>query len=497
LFCADWIFIVALFWYISPGLILLAAALANLLLDLVLSDEGAARWSSIVASAAAAASFVLVLVLGNRETRIASVLQYDAFTGYTWALIAGSLCLISVLSISYIRRQSQEVALFYAMLMFFGIAAYLLVASVNTIMLLLALDFLSIVSYVLTGFLHYDQRSTEAALKYLIYGAAVSALMAYGLAWMYGLTGTTDYAATSQALSGGIRAWTSSIILPNRPLLPVLVFVLGGLAFKVAAAPFHHWAPDAYEGAPAPVTAALAIIPKVAGLAAIVRITYTMLPETMALGAVWRWPLMTFLAVAALFFGNLAGLWQSNIKRLMAYSGIAQIGYALIGVAIASELGLRALLLYMSAYVFAEIGVFGAITVVSGQTGLDEIVDYRSLHRRAPALAFILIISLLSLGGVPGTGGFMGKLLIFSAVLEEEEIGLLVVAGLSTVVSLAYYWKIIRAAFLHSDHALQPVHMPRTALVVSIIAAAGVFIVGIYPNALMAWIAPAVHVFFP
>jgi proton-translocating NADH-quinone oxidoreductase chain N len=483
--------------HLLPGLILLGAALLILAMDLLVRKEAVYHWAAALALAAVAGNGLVTLALDPEPARVFSVLHFDAFTIYAWTLTSGTLALIVMMSISYVRRQTQEPALFYAGLLFFGLAAQLVAASINTIMLLLAIDFLSIVSYLLTGFLHYDQRSTEAAIKYLIYGAAVTALMAYGLSWLYGLTGTTDYLATSRALSGGIRSWTSALILPSRPLLPVLVFILAGLAFKIAAAPFHQWAPDAYEGAPVPVAAALSVVPKVAGLAAIVRITYMMLPTDMPLGVSWRWPLMTFLAVAAMLFGNLAGLWQRNIKRLMAYSSIAQIGYALLGVAIGSEAGLQALLLFLVTYTLAELGAFGVITVVSERTGLDQIADYRGLYRRSPALAVVLIFSLLSLGSVPVTAGFVGKLLIFSAVLEADRIWLMVIAGLNTVIAIAYYWKVIRAVFVQSDRGLAEVKPSWTASVVAGIASVGLLLLGIYPRFLLAWLKPVVQVFFP
>jgi NADH-quinone oxidoreductase subunit N len=468
-----------------------------LILDLVMRKdrERAAAYAAALALVGVIAAFALCLVKEGPEAQVLSVLMCDAFTTFFWRLILVSLALTILLSASYIQHRTPEPALFYASLMFFGLGALLLSATVNTVMFLLAVDFLSLVAYTLTGFGHYDKRSTEAAIKYLIYGSAVSAMMAYALSWLYGVTRTTDFAMTAQALAGN-WAWSPAEVVEPRVLLPVLIFLLAGLAFKVGTAPFHQWAPDAFEGAPTPVTAALAVIPKIAGFAAMVRFTMVMFPASSDLGQVWRWPLMGFLAIAAMFVGNLSGLWQSNIKRFMAYSGIAQVGYGLLGVAVASQESLRAVLVYLTTYAFAEIGAFAAIAVVSEREGLDEIVDYRGLYRRAPALAAALILTLLSLFGMPGTAGFMSKLLLFSSMLDWEHAWLLILAAINTVISMAYYWKVMRAAFIQSDQGLAPIELPRASAVVLVITVGGVLALGVFPNFLLDWVEPAVQVFF-
>ncbi|MGC9469804.1 MAG: NADH-quinone oxidoreductase subunit N [Anaerolineae bacterium] len=482
--------------YLLPPLCLLVGALIILIWDAVRAGTAMHRWAWWGALVTALAGLGTTFLLdGESSTRILAVLTYDGFTAYMWRLILVTLILVIMLGESYIRRHIQEAGLFYAILLIFAFGALLLAACVNTVMLLLAVDLLSILGYVLTGFLHYDKRSTEAATKYLVYGSAVSAVMAFGLAWLYGLTGTTDYVGTSQALSGA-WAWSSTVEIAPSALLPVLIFVLAGFSFKIGTAPFHQWVPDAFEGAPSPVTAALAIIPKTAGFAALARVTMVMLPDTLELGALWRWPLIAFLAAAAMLIGNLAGLWQENIKRLIAYSGIAQVGYALLGLAIASEFGLTALLFYLTAYALAEVGVFAAITVMSDQVGLDMIVDYRGLYHRAPALAAVLLVSVLSLFGMPGTGGFMAKLWLFTSVLERGRIGLLVVAALNSVLSVAYYWKVIQTTFMHSDHGLEPVTIPLAPRIVLFLSMAGILALGIYPNVVFRWTADAVQVFF-
>ncbi len=379
--------------------------------------------------------------------------------------------------------------------MLFGLGALLLAATTNTVMLLLAVDFLSLVGYILTGFLHYDKRSTEAAIKYLVYGSAVSAVMAFGLSWLYGLTGTTDYVMTAEVFAGRFT-WSGGQVIPPASLVPILVFVLAGFSFKIGAAPFHQWLPDAFEGAPAPVASALAVVPKLAGFAALVRVTLVVLPVGTTLGELWRWPLVAFLAVMAMFAGNLAGLAQTNIKRLMAYSGIAQVGYALVGVATATDRGLSALLLYLTAYTVAELGVFAAITVMSDKVGVEEVEDYRGLYHRAPLLAAALLLGVLSLFGMPGTGGFMGKLWLLMAGLEDGRFTILVIMTINGLISFAYYWKVIRTTFVHTDRSLAPVSVPAASGAVLVASAVAIVGIGLYPNLVLQWAEAAIQVFF-
>lgn len=482
-------------WYLLPGLSLLVSALLVLVLDLVLDRARSARWACWVALAGTAGALAATLALGETESvPVLNVAVFDGFTRYVWALVLVALAMVLLLSESYIRQQSGEPAVFYSGVLFFGFGALLLAASANTIMLLLTVDLLSLVGYMLTGYFHTDKRSTEAAIKYLVYGSAVSAVMALGLSWLYGLTGTTDYGLTARALSGA-WVWSPVQAVSPRSLIPVLIFILAGFAFKIGSAPFHQWLPDAFEGAPVPVTAALAIVPKVAGFAALVRVTMVMLPDYIALGAIWRSPLLAFLAVGAMLFGNLTGLWQTNIKRLMAYSGISQVGYALIGVTVATQQSLSAVLVYLAVYTLAELGTFAVIAVVSHQTGLEMILDYDGLHQRAPILAVVLLVCVLSLFGMPGTAGFMGKLRLFTAVFEAGQVWLLVVAAVNSVISLAYYWKVMRAAFILPGHGLPPIGIPVASLIVLVFAVLSVLVLGIYPNLVLDWADAAVRVF--
>ncbi len=496
-------------WYLVPALCLVGGALVILLVDLILLRP---RLTSELVGWLAVASVVLAVALSfvseprallvacpecsatlRPSVTILAVLTYDAFTAFVWRLILVSLGLILLISRAYVRRLGLEPGLFYASLLLFGFGAMVLAATSNIVMLLLAVDFVSIVGYLLTGFLHNDRRSTEGAIKYLVYGSVLSATMAFGLSWLYGLTGTADYASVAQALVSRDVASTA--------WLPMLAFILAGFAFKIGAAPFHQWAPDALEGAPTPAAAALAVVSKVAGVAALVRLTTVMLPAHLELGLWWRWPMVAVLAIIAMCVGNLGGMWQTGMKRLIAYSGIAQVGYALTCVALANQRSMSALLVYLTAYALAELGVFTAIVVVAahearivpdmawsgGEEGAGTIADYRGLYHRSPVLAVLLIVSVLSLFGMPGTGGFIGKLGLLSALLEARRVGLLVLTALNTVVSMVYYWRIVRVTFVETDHEAPSVPVPLVTLAVAGLVLLVVLAIGIYPAPLVRW----------
>jgi len=314
-------------------------------------------------------------------------------------------------------------------------------------------------------------------------------VMLYGMSWIYGVTGSTDLSAIAAALGESESAL--------RPVvLPALILMMAGLAFQVAAVPFHQWAPDVYEGAPTPVTAFLSVGPMLAGFALLVRVLLTALPAGLGNLAVdWRVLLMA-LAVLTMTTGNLVALWQQNIKRLLAYSSIAQAGYILIGLVAASPRGVVAALLYLIAYALSNLGALAAVIAFSNQAGSDDIEDYAGLSKRAPALALALMICLLSLGGVPPTAGFMGKLYLLSAAIEKGLLWLAVVGVINSVISLAYYWKIIHALYVAPAQTEEPVRTSSTLAAALGMTVAGVLIIGIFPGPILALIQVAAQTFF-
>jgi NADH-quinone oxidoreductase subunit N len=476
-------------WLLSPELALLLAGLLILGLDAIHPRQEEKRWPPYVALAGLIGALTATITLWGCNTRVLFVLSCDPFALMVKTVALVAVGIVVLTSDVYIRTRSRYQGEFYALLLFAALTICLLGGATNLIMIFLAFDFLSITSYILTGYLRDDRRSIEAAIKYLLYGAALSAVMLYGMAWFYGLTGSTDL--------DGIAAAIGETERTLRPIiLPALIFVVAGFAFKIGAVPFHQWAPDAYEGAPTPITAFLSIGPKIGGFAIIVRVMLTALPLDLENLAVdWQTVWMA-LAALTMTVGNLVALWQENIKRLLAYSSIAQAGYILIGVVAASPRGVTAVLLYLIAYALANLGAFAAVIAFSNRTGSDVIRDYAGLNRRAPALALALIVCLLSLVGIPPTAGFIGKLYLFSAAMEEGLLWLAIVGVINSVISLAYYWRVIRALYIapaQTEERLTTSPALAAALGVTV---AGVLGVGAFPGPLLALIQTVAQTFF-
>ncbi len=442
-----------------PELVLTIAALVVLGLDMIWSDSNGRKrvlqWVALVGVLAMLIVTVLIWPLastggipivfstgkdfGGDQTPMMALdnlaLFFKLFTGIV-------LTLVLLSAGEYVRAHTRFRGEFYALLMFAGLAMMLASAATNLLMIYLSIEFLSIISYLLTGYLRDDERSTEGAVKYFVYGATASAVMLYGFSLLYGATGTIDLAGIAVAL-------TTGALSTHWLVFPALIMALAGLGFKIALVPFHQWAPDAYEGAPTPVTAFLSVGPKAAGFAVLMRFLLTALP-----GFQLDWmAVLAGMAIVTMTLGNLVALWQSNIKRLLAYSSIAQAGYMLIGLAaLAPEAhswttGLNALLLYLFAYLFTNLGAFAVVIAVENRTGSAQIDAFAGLIKRNPFLAVTMFIFLLSLIGIPPTAGFMGKLFVFGAAIQRQMIVLAVVAIINSVISVYYYYAIMRQMF--------------------------------------------------
>jgi NADH-quinone oxidoreductase subunit N len=312
----------------------------------------------------------------------------------------------------------------------------------------LALEFVSLTSYVLSGFMRHSRRASEASLKYLIYGGVASGTMIYGMSWVFGLAGSLDFRAIHTALMAGEGA--------SLPLYVALLLTLAGLGYKVAAFPFHMWAPDVYQGAPIPVTAFLAVGSKAAGFALMIRFFFTAMAQSAGAGvyqlvggADWS-QLILVLSILTMTFGNLAAITQQgNVKRLLAYSSIAHAGYVMMGFAVLTDDGVRAMLFYLTVYYLMNLGAFLVVMMVANSTGREDLAGYRGLAWRGGAVpAVAMAIFLFSLTGIPPFAGFVGKFYLFAAVVEKQLYLLAIIGVLNSVVSLVYYARIVKTMFL-------------------------------------------------
>jgi NADH-quinone oxidoreductase subunit N len=347
----------------------------------------------------------------------------------------------------------------------------------DLITLFVGLETMSVPLYVLAGFLRRQPRSPEAALKYLLLGAFSTGFLAYGFSLLYGLTGTLKLAEMAGALAA---------VPPNSPmLLLALVTVAAGLLFKVGAAPFHMWIPDAYEGAPTPITAFLSVASKAAAFALLVRL---LLGPLAPLRDTWQ-PIAAGAAVLSLTIGNLAALTQTSVKRMLAYSSISHAGYILLGVLAGNDLGYRAALLYTAIYAAMNLGAFLILAVLRrGESPGEHLEDLRGLAARHPWHALLMLLFLLSLAGIPPTGGFIAKYFIFAALIEARKYALAVAGALYVAVSLYYYFRIAREMYAGTEQPPAPLALSagtRLALVSTAILTIGS---GVFPEPLIRWV---------
>lgn len=436
--------------------VLTGALFSNIVVALSRAEGGALPFLPVDGVPAATAFF------GN------IVLDGLSVTFRTIALI-GAL-LVTFLAIRYAQRFRNGPE-FYALLLFATMAATLLCSAGDLVMLYLAFEFLSITSYILVCYLKFQPRSTEAGLKYLLYGAIAAAVMLYGFSLLYGVTGTTSLygaAAIGQDLPArsGLAEIVPQLAAGNGygPLfLVATLFVLVGLGFKTATAPFHQWAPDVYDGSPLPVMAWLTVTSTTAGFAVFLRVFATVLPAQYWVAGI------TLLSALTMTLGNVSALNQTSIKRMMAYSGIAHAGYSLMALAAIGQLQLfdrplsenpwvqYGLAIYLATYVFMNVGVLAIITAVYERTRSHLIEDYRGLAVRSPWLAYLMLFFLLSLAGLPPTAGFLGKFILFGAGVSSGLIWLAVLAFVNSVVSVGYYWQVIKVMFLRSTDEVEPI----------------------------------------
>ncbi|MFH1277142.1 MAG: NADH-quinone oxidoreductase subunit N [Candidatus Eisenbacteria bacterium] len=361
----------------------------------------------------------------------------------------------------YRELRGPRYAEFVTLVLTTALGMILLASASNLIMIYLALEMVSLPSYLLAGFLRRDRMASEAALKYAVYGAAASGAMLYGFSFLYGMTGSIDLSV--------IRETLLTLELSKVHLLVPVVFVVAGFGYKIAAVPFHMWAPDVYEGSATPVTAFFSVAPKAAGLAVLIRFFQSALSERVGSGFVsvgpMDWPfLLGILSAVTMTLGNLAAIWQDNLKRLFAYSSIAHAGYMLMGAVVMNESGNQAILFYLAVYAIMNLGAFLVVIALSVDGRRETFADIRGLGWKAPFLGAAMVVFLLSLTGIPPTAGFVGKLYIFKAVIEKQIYWLAIVGALNSVVSLYYYARIMKTMFIDTPDESDPRPLPNFSL---------------------------------
>ncbi|MBN2231290.1 MAG: NADH-quinone oxidoreductase subunit N, partial [Deltaproteobacteria bacterium] len=395
-----------------PEIILAATAILVIVLDLFVRSSAVVRYTSIAGLAAAAG--VAIAMWDGGGSAFGGMLAADNFALFFKVFLAGTAIIVILASADYAEKFSRFKGEYYALILLSTLGMTLMAATTSLIAIYVSLELASLALYVLAGFLR-DRASAEASLKYLLLGAAASAILLYGSALVFGVTGTMDLGGIATA----IGTLSLAGVADNPALLAGIVLLIAGFGFKVAAVPFHLWVPDVYEGAPTTVSAYLSVASKAAGFAVLLRIFATAFGTPGWLSETWGL-IFAILAAAGMIAGNTGAIPQTNIKRMLGYSGIAQAGYLLVGLATlgyASSLattGQSGVLFFLSAYALSNLGAFTAIIIISKGVGSDLIADYAGLGRRSPLLALALTLCLISLTGIPPAVGFMGKFYIFS-----------------------------------------------------------------------------------
>jgi NADH-quinone oxidoreductase subunit N len=418
-----------------PELFLAAAGLALLMLGVFRKSEstGLVGWLAIAAMVVAA-----FLVLGLDSGAVAvfnGLFVTDGFAVFTKVMVLGGSAVSLVMALSWLNTEAMKRYEFSVLILFATLGMMMMISANDLMSLYLGLELQSLALYVVAAFNRDNSRSTEAGLKYFILGSVASGLLLYGASLVYGFTGTTNFVLLAEVLAAGE---------PSIGVIVGLVFVIAGLAFKVSAVPFHMWTPDVYEGAPTPVTAFFAVAPKVAAVALFVR---TLIGPFGDLIDAWQ-QVIVVIAILSMLVGSFAAIGQSNIKRLMAYSSIGHMGYALIGLAVGTEEGIRGVLIYLAIYIVMSAGTF-AVILSMRQKGraVESISDLSGLSKTSPGMAAALTIFMFSMAGIPPLAGFFSKLYIFLAAIQEGFYVTAVIGVLASVVAAYYYLRIIKVMY--------------------------------------------------
>ncbi len=473
----------------SPVLILLLFAVIVLVVDIAatrvrlsgrpprpVSEPVYVPWLPLVAVVGLALSLLAAIFVLPAEGKgyFGGMIAVDSFARFFAIVVCLAVGLVALSAVDYFKSH-RNAGEFYALLLLSAVAVMLVASSTNLIMIFLSLEFLTLTTAVLVCYLYDNQKSTEAAIKFFLFSVLSAAVLLYGLSFLFGLTGRLDLPGIATGLGSlpevSLR-WGGSA---------ALIFILAGLGFKIAAVPFHQWAPDAYEGAPTPVTAFMSVASKAAGFAILARLLLTVFDATSI-----NWTAaLAVLSLLTMTLGNLVAIVQKDMKRLFAYSSIANMGYVLIGLAAVGPQrdGLAAVLLYIFAYIFTNLGAFAIIMVMERSTGTTAIAEYAGLARRSPALAIGMVVFMLSLIGFPSTAGFIGKFFVFAAAVNNNYLWLALAGVINSVISVYYYFNIVRLMFFEQQgDATRAVVQTGLLQGVWIASVAMTFVIGLYPQ---------------
>ena len=467
-----------------PELILAAFAVVVILLDLFVQRKGVLAIVSLI-GIVVSAGFTLAMWGGTDQAIFNNRLAVDSFALFFKLLFLGIAALVILASQDYASKMARFQGEYYALILLATLGMMLMAAATELISIYIALELASISLYALVGFLK-DPKSSEASLKYLLLGAIASAVMLYGMALVFGFTGKTQLGE----VAGAIQSMSLQNALDSPALIAGIVLLIAGFGFKIAAVPFHMWVPDVYEGAPTPITAYLSVGSKAAGFALILRVFYSTFVFPGWLSLDWGM-LFAILAAISMTLGNILAIPQTNIKRMLGYSSIAQAGYLMVGLATmgmsptTDVLGRSGILFFLASYAVTNLGAFIAIIAISNKIDSDLIQDFSGMGKRAPVLAATLSLCLISLIGMPPAAGFMAKFYIFSGAVQHGLLWLVIVAVINSVISAYYYLRVAKVMWFGESAAEEKVPSSGALRFALGFSCLGVMVLGIIPAFMM------------
>ncbi|HUT96901.1 MAG TPA: NADH-quinone oxidoreductase subunit N, partial [Dehalococcoidales bacterium] len=484
-----------------PELTLLVTAVVVILLDLFLKQKWVLAAISI-AGIAVSAGFAVAMWGGDSESIFFGMMAVDNFAIFFKLLFLVIAALVILASTDYVSKLSRFRGEYYALVLISALGMMLMAAATELISIYISLELTSISLYILVGFLK-DPRSTESALKYLLLGAVASAVLLFGMALIFGFTGQTQLGDIAAA----IQSMSLSGVMSSPGLIAGIVLIIAGFGFKIAAVPFHMWVPDVYEGAPTPVTAYLSVASKAAGFAILLRVFFSAFSFPTWLSLDWGM-VFAILAAVGMTVGNIVALTQTNIKRMLGYSSIAQAGYLMVGLATVGFVspilsdnsvfaGQSGLLFFLASYALTNLGAFTAIIAISGKVDSDLIKDYTGMGKRAPLLALALSLCLISLIGMPPAAGFMAKFYIFSGAAQHGLLWLVIIAVINSVISAYYYLRVVKVMWTGQPASETRVPSSIALRVALALSCLGVLALGIVPGFVMKLAEMAAKIFVP
>ena len=467
---------------IVPALMLALFGCAILLFDfLIFPDPRQRKWLLIfVVLAEGFTGFGLIRqmhwIAGSGspiEAFNGSIIVDDFSIFFNWLFLIAAV-IVSVVSYQYLENAGEHHGEYYSLILFAQCGMYFLATGADLVTLFIGLELMALSFYVMVGFLRSEKRSNEAAVKYLLLGAFSSGFLVYGFSVLYGIAGSTRLSDIVAAVASR-PAWDPVVYL-------ALITTSVGLLFKIAAAPFHMWAPDAYEGAPTTITAYHSVASKAASFAFLLRLFYGQLAPFAPVREVWT-PILAVIAVITMTVGNLAAINQSNIKRLLAYSSISHAGYMLLGVVAGNETGIKGIEVYLMVYTFMNLGAFLVLVALRRQKIIgDEMDDISGLMKKSPGYAVLMLIFLISLAGIPPTAGFLGKYYIFWSLIQAHQYTLAVIATLYAAVAIYYYFRIVKSMFVSELKEKAPMATSFGMRVALTVSGVMTLVIGLYPE---------------